>query len=68
MKHVMYFYNGVQSEEELHDDEVAAKLTEGEIMERAGEYWKIVGVETVTVASNPERIDIVKVFLMGPQS
>jgi hypothetical protein len=67
MKQLMYFYNGVQSEEELHDDEVAAKLTGGEIVERAGEYWKIAGVETVTVASNPERIDIVKVFLVGPQ-
>jgi hypothetical protein len=59
MKNVMYFYNGVQSEEELHDDEVVAKLTEGQIMERVGEYWKIVGVETVTVASEPERTDVV---------
>jgi hypothetical protein len=37
------------------------------MMERAGENWKIVQVETVTVASEPERTDIVKVFLVGPQ-
>lgn len=67
MKNVMYFYNGIQSEEELHDDEVVAKLAEGQMMERAGENWKIVQVETVTVASDPERTDIVKVFLLGPQ-
>ena len=42
MKNVMYFYNGIQSEGELHDDEVVAKLTEGQMVERAGENWKIV--------------------------
>jgi hypothetical protein len=26
MKNVMYFYNGIQSEEELRDDEVVANL------------------------------------------
>jgi hypothetical protein len=67
MKNVMYFYNGIQSEEELHDDEIVAKLAEGQMMERAGEIWKIVQVETVTVASDPERTDIVKIFLVGPQ-
>ena len=67
MKDVLYHYNGVQGEQELHDNEVVDNLTEGQVIEHAGEYWKIVGVETVTVASNPERIDIVKVFLMGPQ-
>jgi hypothetical protein len=41
MKNVMYFYNGIQSEEELHDDEVADKLAKGQLMERAGEYWKM---------------------------
>ena len=52
MKNVMYFYNDIQSEEELHDDEVVANLVEGQMMERAGENWKIVQVETVTVASS----------------
>jgi len=67
MKNVMYHYNGVQDEEELHDDEVMEKLVAGQIMERAGQYWTITDVETVLVASDPERIDVVKVFLAGPQ-
>jgi hypothetical protein len=67
MKNVMYFYNGVQSEEELHEDGVVDKLTEGQVMERAGEYWKIVEVQTATVASDPERVDVVKIFLTGPR-
>jgi len=58
-----YFF----SEEELHDDEVMEKLVAGQIMERGGQYWKITDVETVLVASDPERIDVVKVFLAGPQ-
>jgi hypothetical protein len=67
MKNVMYFYNGIQSEEELHDDEVADKLAKGQLMERAGEYWKIVEVQTDIVASDPVRIDVVRVFLTGPE-
>lgn len=67
MKNVMYFYNGIQSEEELHDDEVTDKLAKGQLMERAGEYWKIVEVQTDIVASDPERIDVVRVFLTGPE-
>ena len=67
MKNVMYFYNGIQSEEELHDDEVADKLAKGQLMERAGEYWKIVEVQTDIVASDPARIDVVRVFLTGPE-
>jgi hypothetical protein len=68
MKNVMYHYNGVQGEQELHDDEVADKLAEGQTIERAGEYWKIIDVQTDTIASDPERIDVVKVFLEGPKS
>jgi hypothetical protein len=67
VKNVMYFYNGVQSEQELHEDEIVNKLAQGQVMERAGEYWTIVEVQTLTVASDPERIDVVKVFLTGPQ-
>jgi hypothetical protein len=66
MKNVMYFYNGVQREEELHEDETVDKLSQGQVMERAGEYWRIVEVLTVVVASEPRRIDVVKVFLSGP--
>jgi hypothetical protein len=67
MKNIMYHYNGIQDEEELHDDEVMEKLVVGQIVERAGRYWKIADVETVLVVSDPERIDVVKVFLAGPQ-
>jgi len=63
----MYYYNGIQGEEELHADEVVDKLAEGQVVERAGEYWKIVEVQPIVVASEPERIDIVKIFLAGPQ-
>jgi hypothetical protein len=35
-------------------------------MERAGEYWRIIEVKNVTVASEPPRIDVVEVFLAGP--
>ena len=66
MKNVMYFYNGVQSEEELHEDEVVDKLVQGEVMERAGEYWRIIEVKPIIVASEPARIDVVEVFLAGP--
>jgi hypothetical protein len=67
MKNVMFFYNGVQSEEELHDDEVADKLGKDQLMERAGKYWKIAEVKTEMIASVPVRIDVVKVFLTGPE-
>ena len=66
MKNVMYYYNGIQAEEELHEDEVVDKLAQGEVMERAGEYWRIIEVKPVTVASQPTRIDVVEVFLAGP--
>jgi hypothetical protein len=66
MKNVMYYYNGIQSEQELHEDEVVDKLAQGQVMERAGEYWRIIEVKPVMVASEPTRIDVVEVFLVGP--
>ena len=65
MKNVMYYYDGVQGEEELHEDEVVDKFSQGQIMERAGEYWRITEVKTVIVASEPVRIDVVEIFLAG---
>jgi hypothetical protein len=38
MKHVVYYHNGVEGEEELHEDEEVAKLVKGEVVERASEY------------------------------
>jgi len=67
MKNVMYYYNGVQSEQELHEDEVVDKLSPGQVMERAGEYWRITEVKTVILASEPTRIDVVEIFLVGPE-
>jgi hypothetical protein len=67
MKDVLYHYNGVQGEQELHDNEVVDNLTEGQVIEHAGEYWKITEVQTVMVASDPARIDVVRVFLEGPK-
>jgi len=67
MKNVMYYYNGVQSEQELHEDEVVDKLSPGQVMERAGEYWRITEVKTVIIASEPARIDVVEIFLAGPE-
>ena len=66
MKNVMYYYNGIQSEQELHEDQVVDKLAQGQVMERAGEYWRITEVKTVIVASEPIRIDVVEIFLTGP--
>jgi hypothetical protein len=51
MKNVMYYYNGVQGEEELHEDEVVDKLAQGQVMERDGEYWRIIEVDTLPVVS-----------------
>jgi hypothetical protein len=67
MKNVMYYYNGVQSEQELHEDEVVDNLSQGQVMERAGEYWRITDVKTAIVASEPARIDVVEIFLAGPE-
>jgi hypothetical protein len=55
MKNVMYYYKGVQGEEELYEDEVVDKLAHGQVMERAGEYWRIIEVETLLVVSELTR-------------
>ena len=64
----MYYYNGVRGEEELHDDEIVDKLIEGQIIERAGKYWKIIEMHRMVVATDPERVDVVNVFLEGPKA
>jgi hypothetical protein len=66
MKHVVYYYNGVEGEEELHEDEEVAKLVKGEVVERASEFWRIIQIHTTIGISEPKPIDIVKVFLAGP--
>ena len=46
MKSVVYYYNNVEGEEELHENEEAAKLLVGAMIERVGTYWKITRVQT----------------------
>lgn len=71
MKSVLYYYNGIEGEEELHEDEEVAKLVKGETIERNGGYWQIIDV--VKPASEAEAdavtidLDPMKVFLAGPQ-
>ena len=53
MKNVMYYYNAIEGEEELHEDEEVAKLVNGEVIERNGEYWRITEVLTTTGLRSP---------------
>jgi hypothetical protein len=66
MKSVMYYYNGVEAEEELHEDAEVDKLVKGGVIERNGENWKIVAILTTVGLSVPKPIDIVRVYLAGP--
>jgi hypothetical protein len=67
MKNVMYFYNATEGEEELHEDAEVDKLVKGEVLERNGENWKIVEILTTVGVSVPKPIDIVRVYLAGPE-
>lgn len=66
MKSVMYYYNGVEAAEELHEDEAVDKLEQGQVIERAGEYWRVVEIKSVTTVSVPKEPDALMVFLEGP--
>jgi hypothetical protein len=66
MKNVMYHYNGVEGEEELHEDEKIEKLKEGCIIERAGEHWKILELRSGKT-SESVGIENVRIFLEGPK-
>jgi hypothetical protein len=66
MKSVVYFYNNVEGEEELHENEEAAKLLVGAMIERVGTYWKITRVRTQIAVSNEQPLDELQVYLEGP--
>jgi len=66
MKSVVYYCNGVEDAEELHEDEAVAKLEQGKVIERAGEYWRVVEIQSVTTVSAPKEPDALMVFLEGP--
>jgi hypothetical protein len=63
MKYVIYFYNNVEGDEELHEDEEAAKLIVGETIEREGEYWKITKIDMQVAVSALRPLDVLRVFL-----
>jgi hypothetical protein len=71
MKSVLYYYNTVEGDEEIHEDEEVEKLVKGETIERNGEYWRIVDVvkPVAEVESDAATIDldVIRVYLAGPQ-
>jgi hypothetical protein len=71
MKSVLYYYNTVEGEEEIHEDEEVEKLVRGENIERNSEYWRIVDVvkPVAEVEADVDTIDldVIRVYLAGPQ-
>jgi hypothetical protein len=63
MKNVIYFYNYVEGDEELHEDEEAAKLVVGKTIEREGQYWKITKLDVQTGVSALRPLDAIRVYL-----
>jgi hypothetical protein len=66
MKSVVYYYNNVEGEEELHENEEVAKLLVGAMIERVGTYWKITRVQAEIAVSNQQPLDELQVYLEGP--
>jgi hypothetical protein len=64
----MYYYNAVEGEEEFHEEDELAKLEKGNIIERRGEYWRIIDVLATTGIGTPKPVDSIRVFLSGPVS
>jgi len=66
MKNIVYYYNGIEGEEELHENNDGTNLIQGAVMERVGENWKIIDVRVHTAASALRPLDLIKVYLEGP--
>jgi hypothetical protein len=66
MKSVVYYYNNVEGEEELRENEEVAKLLVGAMIERAGIYWKITKVQTQISIGDQQPLDGLQVYLEGP--
>jgi hypothetical protein len=60
MKSVVYYYNNVEGEEELHENLVGAMI------ERAGIYWRITKVQTRIPISDQQPLDGLQVYLEEP--
>ncbi len=71
MKSVLYHYNAVEGEEEIHEDEEVGKLVIGETIERNGEYWRIIAivkpVAEVETDADTIDLDVIRIYLAGPQ-
>jgi hypothetical protein len=63
MKNIIYFYNNVEGDEELHEDEEAAKLVAGETVERDREYWTITKIDLQLAVSALRPLDVLRVYL-----
>ncbi len=66
MKNIVYYYNSIEGEEELHENNEVTDLIQGAVMERAGENWKIIDVRVHIAASALRPLDLIKVYLEGP--
>jgi hypothetical protein len=66
MKLVMYYYNAMEGEEELHEDEEFGKIMKDAVIERNGEYWRVIEILMTTALGDPNAPDSVRVFLSGP--
>jgi len=64
----MYYYNALEGEEELHDEDYLTRLKKGNVIERRGENWRIIDVVTTTGIGTPKPVDSIRIFLAGPVS
>jgi hypothetical protein len=67
MRLVSYYYNGVEGNEELHENEGIDQPVAGDVIERAGEYWTVLEVRAGETAE-AEGTRKVKVFLTRPHT
>jgi hypothetical protein len=64
MKNVIYFYSNVEGDEELHEDEEAARLIVGDTVERDGEHWTITKIDSQLAVSALRPLDVLRVYLV----
>jgi hypothetical protein len=62
----MYHYNGCEGVEELRENDEVAKLLQGMVIERGGEYWRIIQIQMHIAVSEERPLDLIKVYLEGP--
>ncbi len=62
MKTVMYHYNGSEGVEELHEDDEVAKLAVGNVIEREGEYWRIIDMKMYIAVSAERPLDLMYIL------